>query len=110
MFDFCLELYDYSLAELEKKSTFMSIELGLANRIHEAGYEPMTPQLHIYNQSVAMPMDSPAQAGDYFTVHPNFCNPDYTTGAKFGDTVRINQAGKVERLQKTPARLNIIPV
>ena len=57
-----------------------------------------------------MPMDSPPQPGDYFTVHPNFCNKDYTAGAKFGDTVRIIENGRVERLQKTPAKLNIIQV
>ena len=108
MYDFCRELYQFSLAELEKKRTFMDVELGLAQRIHDAGYEPMTPQIHIYNQSVAMPMDSPPQPGDYFTVHPNFCNKDYTEGAKLGDSVRITKEGKVERLQKTPAKLNVI--
>jgi hypothetical protein len=72
------------------------------------GYEPMTPQIHIYNQSVTMPMDSHPLPGDYFTVHPCFCNKNYTAGAKFGETVRINKDGKVMRLQKTPAKLNII--
>jgi len=108
MFRFCQELYDFSLAELEKNRTFMDIELDLANRIHSAGYEPMTPQIHIYNQSVAMPMDCPPKPGDYFTVHPNFASQDYTAGAKFGTTVRIGQDGRVEKLQNTPARLNII--
>ena len=107
MFEFCKELYHFSLAELEKKRTFMDIELDLARRIHDAGYEPMTPQIHIYNQSGTMPMDSPPQPGDYFTVHPNFCDKEYTVGAKFGDTVRIIEDGRVERLQKTPAKLNI---
>ncbi len=108
MYDFCGELYNYSLGELEKNRTFMDIELDLAQRIHKAGYEPMTPQIHVYNQSTVMPMNSTPQRGDYFTVHPNFCDKDYITGAKFGDAVRITKEGKVERLQKTPAKLNII--
>lgn len=108
MFKFCKELYDFSLAELEKKRTFMDIELGLANRIHSAGYEPMTPQIHQYNMSKSMPMGSSPQPGDYFTVHPNFCTKDYTAGAKFGDTVHMTRDGKIERLQATPAQLNII--
>ena len=108
MFEFCKELYHLSLVELEKNRTFMEIELDLASRIHDAGYEPMTPQIHMYNMSVTMPMGSPPQPGDYFTVHPNVCNKDYTAGAKFGDAVRITKEGKVERLQTTPAKLNII--
>lgn len=88
----------------------MDIELDLAHRIHSAGYEPMTPQIHLYNMSGIMPMESPPQPGDYFVVHPNVCNKDYTAGAKFGDAVRITKDGKVERLQRTPAKLNIIPV
>jgi Xaa-Pro aminopeptidase len=108
MFEFCSELYQFSLLELEKNRTFMDIELDLASRIHDAGYEPMTPQIHRYNRSGAMPMGSPPQPGDYFTVHPNVCNKDYTAGAKFGETVRITREGKVERLQTTPAKLNII--
>ncbi len=108
MFDFCKELYDYSLRELEKHRTFMDIELDLADRIHAAGYEPMTPQMHLYNMWNAMPMDSPPQPGDYFTVHPNLCNKDYTVGAKFGDAVRFTRDGRMERLHKTPARLNIV--
>ncbi len=108
MFKLCKEFYNFSLSELEKNRTFLDIELDLAGRIHGAGFEPMTPQIHIYNQSVAMPMNSQPQPGDYFTVHPNMCNQDYTAGAKVGDTVRIRKDGKVERLQKTPAELNII--
>ena len=108
MFGFCKELYDYSLGELEKERTFMDIELDLAQRIHKAGYEPMTPQIHIYNQSTTMPMGSPPQPGDYFTVHPNVCNREYTAGAKLGDAVRITKDGKVERLQKFPAILNVV--
>jgi Xaa-Pro aminopeptidase len=108
MHDFCEELYLFSLKELEKNRTFREIDLDLINRIHREGYEPMTPQIHIYNLSVDMPLDSPPQPGDYFTVHPNICNKDYTAGAKFGDTVHITQGGRVERLQKTPAKLNII--
>jgi Xaa-Pro dipeptidase len=108
MFAFCRELYDYSLVELEKKRTFMDIEQDLASRLHGAGYEPMTPQIHRYNMSGPMPMASPPQPGDYFTVHPNVCSKDYTAGAKFGDAVRITKEGKVERLQTTPPKLNII--
>ena len=108
MYKFVEELYHFTVGELDKNRTFMDIELDLAQRIHGAGYEPMTPQIHRYNISGAMPMDSPPQPGDYFTVHPNFCVKDYTAGAKFGDTVRITKDGKVERLQSTPAKLNII--
>jgi len=108
MFEFCSELYTYTLVELEKQRTFLDIELDLAKRIHKAGYEPMTPQIHIYNQSTSIPNNSPPQPGDYFTVHPNFCTKDYTAGAKFGETIRISEQGKVQRLQKTPAKLNII--
>jgi Xaa-Pro aminopeptidase len=108
MFEFVKQLYDFSLVELEKSRTFMDIELDLAQRIHDAGYEPMTPQIHRYNMSGAMPMGSPPQPGDYFTVHPNVCNKDYTAGAKFGDVVRVTRDGKVERLQRTPAKLNIM--
>ena len=108
MYELCQELYPFALAELEKNRTFMDIELDLSRRIRDAGYEPMTPQIHIYNQAVVMPMDSPPQPGDYFTVHPNLANKNYTAGAKFGDAVRITKDGKVERLQKTPAKLNII--
>ena len=68
----------------------------------------MTPQIHIYNMSGVMPMNSPAQPGDYFTVHPNMANKNFSKGAKFGDTVWIAKNGRVERLQKTPAMLNII--
>lgn len=108
MFEFCKELYDFSLVELEKSRTFMDIEIDLVHRIHSAGYEPMTPQMHLYNMSGIMPMGSPPQPGDYFTVHPNVCNNDYTAGAKLGDAVRIRTDGRVERLQATPAKLNII--
>jgi len=107
MYELCEELYRFALAELDKKRTFIDIEQDLSNRIHKAGYEPMTPQIHIYNMSGVMPMNSPAQPGDYFTVHPNMANKDFSKGAKFGDTVRIAKNGKVERLQKTPAILNI---
>lgn len=108
MFKLCEELYHFSLAELEKNRTFMDIELDLAQQIHDAGYEPMTPQIHRYNMAIAMPMGSPPQPGDYFIVHPNMCNKDYTAGAKLGDTVRITKDGSVERLHTTPAKLNII--
>ncbi len=108
MFDYCSELYAYALKELEKKRTFGDIEQDLVDRIHKSGYEPMTPQMHIYNASGSMPYDSPPQPGDYFTVHPNFANREFTAGAKFGEAVRIDAGGKVERLQKTPAQLNII--
>lgn len=108
MYDFVDELYELSISEHEKKKNCGDIEQGLMDRIHAAGYEPMTPQIHIYNQSVDMPADSPAQPGDYFIVHPNICTRDFRGGAKFGDTVRVGQDGKLERLQKTPARLHII--
>jgi Xaa-Pro aminopeptidase len=108
MHEFCKELYHFSLAELEKNRTFKDIDLDLINRIHSAGYEPQTPQIHIYNSRVSMPMDSLPQPGDYFTVHPNICSKDYTAGAKFGDTIHIMDNGKVERLQKTPTELHII--
>ena len=100
MAKFCEELYPYTLEQLEKKKTFLEIELDLAKRIHERGYEPITPQIHRYNASFFMPMRSPPQPGDYFTVHPNCCNKEYTAGAKFGDAVRITKDGKVERWQK----------
>jgi Xaa-Pro aminopeptidase len=108
MFDFCGELYGLALAELEKNRTFGDIEDDLVKRIHHAGFEPMTPQIHVYNMGTDIPADSPPQPGDYFTVHPNFCTRDFTSGAKFGDAVRIDAGGKVERLQKTPAKLNIV--
>ncbi len=108
MFDFCKELYHFALVEMEKNRRFIDIELDLADRIHSAGYEPMTPQIHLYNMSGAMPMDGLPQPGDYFTVHPNVCNKDYTAGAKLGDVVRITKDRRVERLQMTPAKLNII--
>lgn len=108
MYDLCDELYHFALGELEKNRTFMDIELDLSNRIHAAGYEPMTPQIHIYNMSFDMPMSNTPQPGDYFTVHPNVCNKDYTAGAKFGDTVRIKKDGTVERMQTIPAKLNIL--
>jgi Xaa-Pro aminopeptidase len=108
MFQLCKYLYSFALTELDGKRKFIDIETELANRIHSAGYEPMTPQIHIYNQASIMPMNSAPQPGDYFTVHPNMGNKAFTFGAKFGDTVRIARDGKVERLQKTPAQLNII--
>ena len=108
MFDLCKELYDFSLAELDKNRTFIDIELDLAQRIHNAGYEPMTPQIHVFNMSVRMPMKSTPQPGDFFTVHPNMSNCNFTAGAKFGDAIRITEDGKVERLQRTPAKLNVV--
>ncbi len=110
MYDFVQELYQYSLEEHGKKRNCGDIEMALTDKIHDAGYEPMTPQIHIYNQAVPMPEDSPAQPGDYFIVHPNFCDRNYTVGAKFGDTIRIDKDGKVERLQNTPAKLNVIDI
>jgi Xaa-Pro aminopeptidase len=108
MYKLCQELYPHALEQLEKKKTFIDIEMDLANRIHQAGYEPITPQIHRYNNSYSMPMQLPPQPGDYFTVHPNCCLKDYSVGAKFGDAIRITAEGKVERLNKTPARLHII--
>ncbi len=108
MAKFCEELYPYTLEQLEKQKTFLEIELDLAERIHKRGWEPITPQIHIYNNSHFMPMQSPPQPGDFFTVHPNCCNKDYTLGSKFGDTVRIDKHGKVERLNKVPPKMNIV--
>ena len=108
MYKFCEELYPYTLEQLEKKRTFMEIDVGLNNRIHQAGYEPNTPHVHLYNLSYTMPMQSPPLPGDFFTVHPNCCNKEFTAGAKFGDAVRITKEGKVERLNKVPAKLNIV--
>lgn len=108
MYKFCEELYPYTIEQLEKKRTFMEIDVDLNNRIHEAGYELNTPHIHLYNLSYAMPMQSPPLPGDFFTVHPNFCNKEYTLGAKFGDAIRITKEGKVERLNKVPAKLNIV--
>jgi len=108
MFDFCLELYQFALEELEKGRTFMEIELDLANRIHGAGYEPETPQIHRYNMAGVMPMGSPPQPGDFFTVHPNLANQDYTASAKFGGTIRMTKDGKAEEMHRTPAKLNIV--
>ncbi|MFC1868909.1 M24 family metallopeptidase [Thermodesulfobacteriota bacterium] len=108
MFKFCEELYPYTLEQLNKKRTFMDIDVDLNDRIHAKGYEPITPHIHLYNLSYAMPMQSPPQPGDFFTVHPNCCNSEYSAGAKFGDAVRINKDGKVERLNKVPAKLNIV--
>ena len=108
MFDFCSELYQFAISELEKGRNFGDIEKDIVDRIHQRGYEPMTPQMHIYNASGSMPADSPPRPGDYFTIHPNFSNKEFTLGAKFGDCVRLDQRGKIERLQKTPAKLNII--
>jgi Xaa-Pro dipeptidase len=108
MYKLCEELYPYTLEQLEKNLTFAEIEMDLANRIHKAGYEPITPQIHRYNNSYSMPMQIPPQRGDYFTVHPNCCNKEYSAGAKFGDAIRITPEGKVERLNKVPAKLHII--
>ncbi|MCL5960823.1 MAG: M24 family metallopeptidase [Chloroflexi bacterium] len=110
MFEFCREMYEYALVELEKNRTFMDIEVDLVNRIHAAGYEPMTPQIHRYNMSGATPMGSPPRPGDRFTVHPNVGNKDYTASGKIGDCIRINEQGKVERLQSTAAQLHIVEV
>jgi Xaa-Pro dipeptidase len=110
MFDFCERLYNIALAELEKRRTFADIELELARLIHEEHGEPMTPQMHIYNMAIAMPMNELPQPGDYFTVHPNLCDRKYTRGAKIGDSVRIMVDGKVERLQKVPVKLHIVQI
>jgi Xaa-Pro aminopeptidase len=108
MFKICDELYKIEFEELEKKKSFMEVEKEIIRRIHDAGYLPMTPQLHIYNMSTTMPMEQPALAGDYFTVHPSIITRDYTAAAKFGDVVRMNSNGKLERLNRTPAKLNIV--
>ena len=108
MYQFCEELYPRTLEQLEKKKTFMEVITELDNSIHDAGYEPITPHIHLYNMSYRMPMESPPQPGDFFTVHPNCCNKEYTIGAKFGDAVRIKKDGKVERLNKIPPKLNIV--
>ena len=50
MYNFVEELYQFSLEEHGKKKNFGDVEQGLVDRIHAAGYEPMTPQIHIYNQ------------------------------------------------------------
>jgi Xaa-Pro aminopeptidase len=110
MFAFCEQLYSFGIAELEKDKTYMDIELALAGRIHKAGYEPLTPQIHRYTMANIMPMNVTPQPGDYFTFHPNLTNKGYTAAAKFGDVIRINRDKKVERLNKVPAKLNIIPV
>ncbi len=107
MFEFCDELYGFSLVELEKRRNFIDVELDLARKIHAAGYEPMTPQIHPPNM-LGMRMETPPQPGDYFTVHPNVCKKDYSAGAKFGDAVRITKDRKAERLQRTAAKLHII--
>jgi Xaa-Pro aminopeptidase len=108
MYKLCEELYPYILEQLEKERTFADIEMDLANRIHKAGYEPITPQIHRYNNSYFMPMQIPPQRGDYFTMHPNCCLKDYSVGAKFGDAIRVTREGKAERLNRTPAKLHII--
>jgi len=108
MYKLCDDLYKLEFEEIEKKKTFYEVEKAVVSRIHEAGYQPMTPQLHIYNMSQTMPATIPAQPGDYFTIHPAVCKKDYTAGAKFGDVVHITSKGKVERLNKIPAKLNII--
>jgi hypothetical protein len=72
MFDFCGELYRFALAELEKQRKFGEIEGELVKRIHSAGYEPMTPQIHVYNMGTEMPADSPPQQGDYFYCSSEF--------------------------------------
>jgi len=110
MFAFCEELYQFALSELEKQTVFMEIELELGKRIRKADYEPMTPQIHIFNMSGVMPMEEAPKPGDYFTVHPNFADPRYTMGAKLGDAVRISEQGRPQRLQKTEARLHITPI
>ncbi len=66
MFKFCADLYQIALAELEKKSRYIDIELGLAKRIHDAGFEPTTPQIHIFNMAVDLPMESIPTAGRLF--------------------------------------------
>jgi Xaa-Pro aminopeptidase len=108
MYKFCEELYQFALVELEKQSRYIDIELALAKRIHDAGFEPTTPQIHIFNMAVDLPLENIPQPGDYFTVHPNFSNPEFTMSAKCGDCVRINKNGKVERLNKPLACLNIV--
>ncbi len=94
--------------KIEKKRTFGDIEKDLFSHMHVAGYEPMTPQIHVYNNSMHMPMASPAQPGDYFVVHPNVRNKDFTAAAKFGNTVHITRDWKVESLQTIPAKLNVV--
>ena len=108
MFQLCEELYHYALAELEKEKTYYDIEMDLVQRIHKAGYEPMTPQIHRFNMSIIMPTNVRPQPGDYFTLHPNISNKDYSAGAKVGDEVRITSEGKAQRLMQTPAKLNIL--
>ncbi len=110
MFDFCEGLYQFSITELNKKRLFKDIEGDLGKHIHSAGYEPMTPQIHVYNMSMEIPMESQPQPGDYFTVHPNIVDPTYSRGAKLGDIVRINKDGKAELLQNIPAQLNVVPL
>jgi hypothetical protein len=100
MFDFCGELYLYALAELEKKRNFGDIERSLVDRIRGAGYEPMTPQMHVYNMGTEMPASMSPQPGDYFTVHPNFCLNDFTAG-QVGDAFAL--ITKVER-RKNPGQ------
>jgi Xaa-Pro aminopeptidase len=108
MFDICDSLYAFAIEELEKKRTFDDIEKDLVQRIQNAGYLPMTPQIHYFNLAVVMPAGSRPLPGDYFTIHPNICTTDYTAGAKFGDLVRVSQTGKVKSLLQVPAKLNII--
>ena len=110
MFAFCEELYRFSLTELDKQRTFMEIEQELIKRIRSSGYEPMTPQIHVFNMSMVMPMEDMPKPGDYFTVHPNIADPKYAVGAKLGDAIRISEDGRPERLQKTEARLHIAPI
>ena len=110
MFEFCKGLYDFSLAELEKNRTFADIEMELGSRIYKAGYEPTTTQIHMYNMVTVIPTDSPPQPRDFITVHPNVSNGDYAVGVEFGRTVRIMKDGSVERLQRTPAKLNLVSI
>jgi hypothetical protein len=108
MFDLCEQLYHFSLVELEKDRTFLDIELDLARQIHESGYEPVTPQIHKYNMSNVMPMKCQPSPGDYFTVHPNLSDPGFTAAAKFGDVIRFGKDRKVQRMNRTPAKLNVL--
>lgn len=108
MFALCQELYGFALTELGKQRTFMEIEQELIQRIRSCGYEPMTPQIHVFNMAMVMPMAARPKPGDYFTVHPNMADPKYTVGAKLGDAVRISKEGYPQRLQKTEAKLHVV--
>ena len=108
MFDFCSQLYEGAIDELESGETYGTVESSLERQTRSAGYQSMTPHMHRFCLSGRMPVNQEPRPGEYFTLHPAVCNREFSSGAKLGDTVRIGKHGKVERLMKTPVKLHTL--